>query len=334
MLNKLSLPLLHRGKNLLAFSGGVDSSALFFLLLKENIPFDIAIVNYQVRNASTLEVAYAQKLAKEHNKKCFLLETKLSSENFEAQARRVRYDFFEQLIQDHHYTNLLTGHQLNDRLEWFLMQLSKGAGLYELLGSQIVEEREEYKLLRPLLETTRTDIYEYLHAQEIHYFEDASNSEEHYKRNFFRNQLSNQLLQAYPKGIQKSFTYLNEDLQELLDAEPVIEHIEALYFFKIPNSRRTAVICIDRVLKELGFLMRQGDKEALKIVDEHVVGRRYVVAFTNTLCFIAPYATTKMPKAFKESCRLLKIPQKLRPYLFEHPFVFEDITTQLRKQSI
>ena len=36
-------------KNLLAFSAGVDSTALFFLLLEQNIPFDIAIVNYNIR---------------------------------------------------------------------------------------------------------------------------------------------------------------------------------------------------------------------------------------------------------------------------------------------
>ena len=333
MINKQSLPLLHRGKNLLAFSGGVDSSALFFLLLKEKIPFDIAIVNYQVRDASTSEVAYAQELAKKNDKQCFLLKAKLSSENFEAQARKVRYDFFEALIAEHHYTNLLTGHQLNDRLEWFLMQLSKGSGLYELLGSQIIEKREGYNLVRPLLEITRARIYEYLHTQQIHYFEDASNTEEHYKRNLFRNQLSNQLLERFPQGIEKSFTYLDEDLQELLEAEPVVEKIDELYYFKRPASRRTAVISIDRVLKELGFLMRQGDKEALKHVDEQVVGRRYVVAFSSTLCFIAPFKTAKMPKAFRESCRLLKIPQKLRPYLFENRSAFDRIAIELTNNS-
>ncbi|NLN13488.1 MAG: tRNA lysidine(34) synthetase TilS, partial [Arcobacter skirrowii] len=36
-------------KNLLAFSAGVDSTALFFLLLNSNIPFDIAIVDYNIR---------------------------------------------------------------------------------------------------------------------------------------------------------------------------------------------------------------------------------------------------------------------------------------------
>ena len=213
------------------------------------------------------------------------------------------------------------------------MQLSKGSGLYELLGSQVIEERKGYHLVRPLLEISRDSIYEYLHRQNIHYFEDASNSEEHYKRNFFRNQLSNQLLESFPQGIKKSFTYLNEDLQELLDAEPTIEQVDALYFFKIPSSRRTAVICVDRILKELGFLMRQGDKETLKTVNEHVVGRRYVVAFSQTLCFIAPFSVAKMPKAFKESCRLFKIPHKLRPYLFENSRAFDVIKAILKPRD-
>ena len=45
----LDFSKIKNSKNLLAFSGGVDSTALFFLLLKENISFDIAIVNYNVR---------------------------------------------------------------------------------------------------------------------------------------------------------------------------------------------------------------------------------------------------------------------------------------------
>ena len=48
--------------NLLAFSGGVDSSALFFILLENNIPFDICIVDYGLREQSKLEVEYAYEL--------------------------------------------------------------------------------------------------------------------------------------------------------------------------------------------------------------------------------------------------------------------------------
>lgn len=43
------LPFLQNSKNLLGFSGGVDSVALFFLLLEFKIDFDIAIVHYHTR---------------------------------------------------------------------------------------------------------------------------------------------------------------------------------------------------------------------------------------------------------------------------------------------
>lgn len=81
-------------KNILAFSAGVDSSALFFLLLNAKIPFDIVIVNYNVRDQSKDEVQYAKDLAKKYNKRIFIKNVVLqSSSNFEKTARDIRYSF-------------------------------------------------------------------------------------------------------------------------------------------------------------------------------------------------------------------------------------------------
>lgn len=330
MLSKEFLSLLREGKNLLAFSGGVDSTALFFLLLREKIPFDIAIVNYQTREQSSEEVASARTLADKFGKECFVLTTRLSEQNFEAKARHARYSFFETVIKEHGYTALLTAHQLDDRLEWFLMQLSKGSGLYELLGMQSIEQREGYRLVRPLLETSKTQLKTFLSDNSIPCFEDESNTDEKYKRNFFRHNIAAPLLEKYSSGIKKSFGYLNEDLDEWLEQEIAVTTIRELHTFKRPTSRRSAVIKIDRVLKEHGFLMRQGDKEILKRKDEHIVGRRFLVTFHTDYCFIAPYTTRDMPKKFKEQCRLLGVPKKLRPYLSENEEVFEAVAALLK----
>ena len=56
--------------NLLAFSAGIDSTALFFLMMEEEILFDIAIVDYNQRLQSKDEVIYATQLAHKYNKKC------------------------------------------------------------------------------------------------------------------------------------------------------------------------------------------------------------------------------------------------------------------------
>ena len=67
MLEQNSLKVLKNKKNLLAFSGGVDSTALFFLLQDQKIVFDIAIVNYNLREKAKEEVLYAKELAKKYN---------------------------------------------------------------------------------------------------------------------------------------------------------------------------------------------------------------------------------------------------------------------------
>jgi len=95
LLEPSTLEILKNRKNLLAFSAGVDSTALYHLLKEKKIAFDIAIVNYKTRVQSEEEVEYALKLAHDDNKKCFSLETKLSGKNFEHDARSVRYKFFK-----------------------------------------------------------------------------------------------------------------------------------------------------------------------------------------------------------------------------------------------
>ena len=79
--------------------------------------------------------------------------------------------------------------------------------------------------------------------------------------------------------------------------------------------------------------MRQGDKEALKSADEHVVGREYIVSFHAHYTFLAPYLSVEMPKAFKEKCRLLRIPRKLRSYLFTNEEAFDVVVALLNDST-
>ena len=90
-LDNETLKTLKQTKNLLAFSGGGDSVALFFLLLQNDIEFDIAIVDYGVREQSILEVEYAKELAATHNKKCYSTKqciTRMRDEKYRSTQRR------------------------------------------------------------------------------------------------------------------------------------------------------------------------------------------------------------------------------------------------------
>ncbi|WP_321777593.1 tRNA lysidine(34) synthetase TilS [Sulfurimonas sp.] len=222
MLEISSLKTLKDKKNLLAFSAGVDSTALFFLLLKHNIKFDIAIVNYGQRTQAKEEIDYAKKLASTNRLTCHTLDALRIDTNFEHKAREIRYDFFEELITTYHYDNLLTAHHLGDRFEWMLMQFCKGAGCAELAGMRSEENRKFYTLVRPLLKFEKKELYNYLNINNIKYFEDKSNLDEDIKRNSFRHNFASPLLNKYRDGIKKSFEYLDED-RDILTPEVTIK---------------------------------------------------------------------------------------------------------------
>ena len=187
----LDFSAIKESKNLLAFSAGIDSTALFFLLLEYNIAFDIIIVNYNVRTQSKDELAYAINLAKTYDKEIFFKEVIIEeNSNFEKMARDIRYKYFEEIIQRHSYQTLITAHQLNDKLEWFLMQFSKGAGLFELIGLNRFDKMDNYTKFKPLLEISKDELEGYLIRNQIKYFVDESNYDEKYTRNYIRHNYS------------------------------------------------------------------------------------------------------------------------------------------------
>ena len=316
MLSQKSKELLASSKNLLAFSAGVDSTALLFLLREHSISFDIAIVDYGLREQSSQEIAYAQNLAAKYGFECFIKKAPKITTNFEAEARKIRYAFFEELIRSRKYENLLTAHHLGDRLEWMLMQFCKGAGTVELCGMREIELREGYRLIRPLLQHDKTELLDYLQRNNIQYFLDASNNDEKYTRNSFRKKYAEPLLEEYKNGIQKSFEYLEADSEMLIQKTDILQK-NALTCFKKSTSR-SDIYHIDKYLKSIGHMITKEERKLLRERKTAIIGRKYVVAHVQDYICIAPFIKNeKFSKEFKEQMRLLKIEPKLRGYLAE-----------------
>jgi tRNA(Ile)-lysidine synthase len=308
-------------KNLLAFSGGVDSTALFFLLTEHNIPFDICIVNYHQREQSELEVVYAKEIASAYGKVCFVED--YSSDTFsEKDARDFRYEVFLSIIKKYQYQSLITAHQLNDKFEWFLMQLSKGAGLMELIGLQKVEKRENFTLYRPLLENTKEELLEYLERNNLHYFIDETNKDTKYKRNFFRKEFSDKFIHLYKEGLKKSFHYLEKDIQSLMIDFKKFEFEELTILRFVTLDENIMIRAIDKELKKRGIVISQKTREEIISKKSLVVSHTIAIEITENSVWIAPFIIKPMDKKFKERCRIEKIPQYIRGYLYN--FYTED----------
>ncbi len=312
-MNKFKIDI-NTQNNLLAFSAGVDSTALFYLLVEKNIPFDIAIVDYAQREQSKDEVIYATQLAHKYNKKCFISNYPSEAKFSEKEARDYRYNFFDAIMLENSYESLLTAHQLNDKCEWFLMQFTKGAGLSELLGMQMQSYKNGYNIVKPLLEHTKQSLKEYLLTNNYKFFEDISNRDEKYKRNYFRHNFSDKLLEQYQSGISHSFEYLEKDFHSLFD-NFTKQVFEQLTIYEYNKDLNIAMRIIDKDLKIRGIIISKATRDEIVQKKEVVISHKIAVAIVDEKIYIAPYLKNTMTKEFKERCRVNKIPNNIRGYL-------------------
>ncbi|NLK67027.1 MAG: tRNA lysidine(34) synthetase TilS [Campylobacteraceae bacterium] len=311
MLDKKALETLKSGKSLLAFSHGVDSTALFYLLLKENIEFDLAFVNYNTRASSKDEEESAKSLASKFNKNIYIknLNFDLNLSNFESLARSERYKFFDEICAKFNYKFLITAHQLNDMMEWFLMRLSKGSGLVNSIGMNAVDEKENYTIVRPLLFTSRDKIQSFLDENTLKYFIDSSNLDTKFERNYIRANFSDKLISEFESGIKQSFKFLLKDRDILLSGEIINKN--ELY---IIEKNENFLNLVDKVFKKFGVVMSQ--KQRVEAKKDSVISGKVAISYRDNKIYIAPYKTPVMDKKFKEACRIQKVPRLLRGYIF------------------
>ena len=347
-MNLLHLDALKWRKNLLAFSGGVDSTALFFALLRQKIDFDLAMVDYGVRKSAKDELKYGKKLAKKYHKKIFIFKSPKIKRNFENEARRVRYAFFERIILEQGYENLILAHQLNDRFEWLLMQLTKGCGLNSLLGFSSIAEsnfrflecesqidshldspldshtknRQNYHIIRPMSEVSRDEILEFLKAHKIKYFVDKSNKNAKFKRNYFRKKFGNKLVKNFGRGIVKSFRYLSEDFNALYGKAQTLKigHIFLIARESCANHLQL-LAQIDSTAKNLGYVISQNQRgEIVKSKFSCVVAGKIIIDSNQNFIFVCANDLAnahKHDKKFREKMRIAQIPPKIRPFVDE-----------------
>ena len=314
----LSAPVLHKlksGRNLLAFSHGVDSTALFYLLDEAGVKFDLAIVDYNVRAQSKDEVASARDLAAKFSKQIYVKSVQLGESNFEHEARAARYNFFAEICREQGYENLILAHQFDDKFEWFLMQLGRGAGLSELLGMQELEAREDYVIARPLLSVRKRELERFLRERNLKYFTDETNLTDRFKRGFIRAKFSEPFLDEYFSGVKKSFEFLATDA---LNLTPEISNPAAkIYLIKRGPSELRG---IDQACKRLGLVLSAAQRnECARCIEngaDCVLGGKVAVGTGEKFIFVTPYIKAAMDKKFKEACRRLAIPPINRGFLF------------------
>jgi len=178
-------------KVLIAVSGGLDSMVLLDLSRRTGLEIIAAHVNYHKRGeASQKDEELVRDYCKEYDirfeTKSAELSLQESSDGFQAEARKVRYSWFEELCSEKGIDIIFTAHHLNDRIETLFINLLRGAGLKGLKSIP----RNKGKIRRPLLSFERIELEEYADVNKVPWRHDESNFSDKYLRNKIRHGLA------------------------------------------------------------------------------------------------------------------------------------------------
>lgn len=190
---------------LIGLSGGVDSMVLAYCLMTigKEIGFNIgcAHLHHGLRGEDAdADLDFVSNFCAAHNIAFFKRKVavqRISEErhiSIENAGREMRYAFFDDVMEKHHYDKLALAHHADDQAETILMRLARGTGIKGASGMRL----SSGKIIRPLLGVSRRAIEAFAQAHRIDFRQDATNEDRTYSRNYIRHEILPRLEQRYP----------------------------------------------------------------------------------------------------------------------------------------
>ena len=215
--------LVRAGEPLLVMvSGGGDSVALLDIAVRLGASVTALHVNYGLREGAESDEQLVRELAGRLEVPLHVRQVTLPAEgNLQELARDARYSLAEQLAEG----DYAAAHTASDQAETVLYRLAVSPGSRALHGMAPRRGR----LVRPLLEVTRTEVRDHLRARGLEWREDPSNADRRFARARIRHDVLDALRELSPaaeRTIAETARQLREEA-ELLDAA-VAEAVEEL----------------------------------------------------------------------------------------------------------
>ena len=243
----------------LGVSGGPDSITALIILneLKKRLNFEIVVahINHGIRENAKLDEEYVKNFCNKLEVRCYVLHSKVKEYaqkekiGLEEAGRKVRYDFFNEILEKENAKKIAIAHNKNDNGETIIMNILRGSGISGLKGI----EPKQGVYIRPLIEISRDEIEDF--SKELNPCHDESNDENEFTRNKIRN-----IVIPY---IKKEF---NPNIIEGLNRLSQIAREEELFV-----ERETIKAYKNIILKEVNINLSNNEydktKESIIILD-------------------------------------------------------------------
>lgn len=208
-----------RGQALtVAYSGGLDSAVLLHVLKDSAADLGVILSSIHVHHGLS---ANADAWAAHCERSCAQLGVELRvvrvrvapvhGEGVEAAARAMRLQAL--LADSAHWVAM--AHHADDQAETVMHNLLRGTGPR---GAAAIPEVRG-RVLRPLLQVTRTSLLAYAKLHDLKWIEDESNADRRYTRNFLRHEVMPGIERRFPQAAMQLSAAARRfgESQELLD---------------------------------------------------------------------------------------------------------------------
>jgi tRNA(Ile)-lysidine synthase len=202
---------------LLCVSGGIDSAVMTHLFHDSGYKIGIAHVNYKLRGTEADEDEnFTRALAESFRVPFFVyhagqaIKERARGQSIQMAARNIRYQWFQQLLNNGEFDFGATAHHADDEFETFLMNVSRGTGGKGLSGYTYINGN----FIKPLLGFTRAEIALFATEKGIKWREDSSNIKDIYLRNRIRHTIIPAIREVFPDFVEKmhgTFTRLKRE---------------------------------------------------------------------------------------------------------------------------
>ena len=227
-----NLPFLKGKKLLLAVSGGIDSMVLMRLCVEMKMDISVAHCNFTLRgDESDADEYFVVNKATEYKIPYFIQKfdteilSKQKKQSIQVTARNLRYEWFNTLLINNDYDYILTAHHLDDSLETFLINFTRGSGLDGLTGIP----QQNGSIVRPLLPFSRTEIEIFAKENNVEWREDSSNTSDNYLRNKLRHDVIPMLKKINP-SLLHSF---QNTISNLKQAQSLVDDASRIIYRKV-----------------------------------------------------------------------------------------------------
>ena len=211
-------------KLVLGVSGGPDSISMLNVLREIaedetiDLKFQIVVshINHNIRKEAKEDEEFVKKYCDENNIKFFSKSIDVekiannSKIGIEEAGRKVRYEFFDEVLNKTNSNKIAIAHNKNDKVETMIMNVLRGSGLLGLKGI----EPKRGKYIRPLIEIEREKIEEYCEEKNLNPRIDKTNFDNTYSRNKVRNVVIPYIKQEFNPNIIKTLDRLSELVKE------------------------------------------------------------------------------------------------------------------------